>query len=100
MSDGRGDLQTTFGPEDVLAYIYAVLHSPGYRARYEARLKLDFARVPLPKGVGLIRQRVMLGLALDSLEAPCEVLVGIQVRHQTRVREAVVQRGEAVQLAR
>ena len=49
VSDGRGDLRKAFGPEDVLAYIYAVFHSPGYRERYEAQLKLDFPRVPFPK---------------------------------------------------
>ena len=42
VSDGRGDRRETLGPEDVLAYIYAVFHSPGYRERYEAQLKLDF----------------------------------------------------------
>ena len=47
VSDGRGDLRKTFGPEDVLAWIYSVFHSPGYRERYEAQLKLDFPRVPL-----------------------------------------------------
>ena len=28
VSDGRGDLRETLGPEDVLAWIYAVFHSP------------------------------------------------------------------------
>ena len=36
-------------PEDVLAYIYAVLHSPTYRERYVEFLKYDFPRIPLPK---------------------------------------------------
>lgn len=48
VSDGRGDLSGDFGPEDVLAYIYAVFHWPEYRRRYEAMLKLDFPRVPPP----------------------------------------------------
>ncbi len=34
--DGRGDLRKTLGPEDVLAWIYAVFHSPRYRERNEA----------------------------------------------------------------
>lgn len=34
LSDGKGDLRRTFGPEDVFDYIYAVLYSPTYRARY------------------------------------------------------------------
>ena len=73
VSDGRGDLRKTFGPEDVLAYIYAVFHSPGYRSRYEAQLKLDFPRVPLPGSVDLFRKLAEAGhdlLALHLLESP------------------------------
>lgn len=33
--------------EDVLAYIYAVLHAPSYRTRYAEYLKSDFPRIPL-----------------------------------------------------
>ena len=47
--DGRGDLKSTFGPEDVLAYIYGVFHWPTYRQRFAAMLKLDFPRVPPPQ---------------------------------------------------
>ena len=65
--DGRGDLHATFGPEDVLAYIYAVFHSPGYRERYEAHLKLDFPRVPLPGRAKLGRELMTVGHDLLSL---------------------------------
>ena len=34
-------------PEQVLGYVYAVLHAPSYRSRYGAFLKSDFARIPL-----------------------------------------------------
>ena len=71
--DGRGDLQATFGPEDVLAYIYAVFHSHGYRERYDAHLKLDFPRVPLPGGARLYKQLTLAGhdlLPLHLLESP------------------------------
>ena len=73
VSDGRGDLRKTFGPEDVLAWIYAVFHSPRYRERYEAQLKLDFPRVPLPESVDLFRKLAEAGhdlLALHLLESP------------------------------
>ncbi len=50
VSDGRGNLRSTFGPEDVLAYIYAVFHWPEYRRRYAPMLRLDFPRVPPPGG--------------------------------------------------
>lgn len=36
-------------PEKIFRYLYAALHSPRYRARYEEFLKSDFPRVPLPK---------------------------------------------------
>ena len=73
VSDGTGDGTTTCGPEDILAYIYAVFHSPEYRARYEAHLKLDFPRVPLPCNVNLFRQLDRRGQDLISfhvLESP------------------------------
>ena len=72
VSDGRGDLQNTFGPEDVLAYIYTVFHSPGYRGRYEALLKIDFPRVPVPASIDLFRKLADAGhnlLALQLLES-------------------------------
>lgn len=38
-----------FEPEDILDYIYAILHSPSYREKYKEFLKIDFPRVPYPK---------------------------------------------------
>ena len=73
VSDGRGDLRKTFGPEDVLAWIYAVFYSRRYRERYEALLKLDFPRVPLPGSADLFRKLAEAGhdlLALHLLESP------------------------------
>lgn len=35
-----------YGPEEVLGYIYAVLHSPKYRSHYAEFLKIDFPRIP------------------------------------------------------
>lgn len=60
-------------PEEILHYIYAVLHSPRYRALYEEFLKIDFPRVPLPGGLGLFRELANLGrelMALHLLESP------------------------------
>ncbi|HPN84703.1 MAG TPA: N-6 DNA methylase, partial [Victivallales bacterium] len=37
-----------FTPENLLDYIYAVLHSPNYREKYKEFLKIDFPRIPLP----------------------------------------------------
>ena len=35
-------------PEDIFDYIYGVLHSPAYRAKYKEFLKVDFPRIPYP----------------------------------------------------
>ncbi len=63
----------TFGPEDLLAYIYAIFHSPAYRERYAEFLKIDFPRVSLTSDVALFWQLVALGrelIALHLLESP------------------------------
>ena len=72
VSDGAGGLRKTFGPEDVLAWIYAAFHSPGYRKHYETQLKLEFPRVPLTGSAGLFRKLVEVGhqlLGLHMLES-------------------------------
>jgi len=72
-SDGHGDLVSTFGPEDIFDYIYAVFHSPTYRQRYAEFLKIDFPRVPLPSSLELFRRLCTLGeelVALHLLESP------------------------------
>jgi predicted helicase len=43
------DIKAKVEPENVLDYIYAVLHSPSYREKYKEFLKIDFPRVPYPK---------------------------------------------------
>ena len=35
-----------YSPEEILGYIYAVLHSPTYRQKYIDFLKIDFPRIP------------------------------------------------------
>src|SRR5260370_15092596 len=61
ISDGKGDLQHTFGPEDIFNYMYAIFHSPTYRQRYAEFLKIDFPRLPLTSNPALIRQLAALG---------------------------------------
>ena len=41
-------VEKTPSPEEVLGYIYGVLHSTTYRVRYAEFLKKDFPRIPLP----------------------------------------------------
>lgn len=35
-----------YDPEQILGYIYAVLHAPTYRTRYAEFLRIDFPRIP------------------------------------------------------
>jgi predicted helicase len=59
--DGKGDLQRSFGPEDVFDYMYAVFHSPAYRERYAEFLKTDFPHLPLTSKADLFRDLCRLG---------------------------------------
>lgn len=65
--NGRGDLQKTVGPRDLFDYIYAVLHSPGYRSRYAEFLKSDFPRIPTPADRATFASLVALGRHLVDL---------------------------------
>jgi len=67
VSDGRGDLDATFGPEDIFDYIYSILYSSTYRKRYSEFLKMDFPRVPLISNIELFRMLCTLGEELVSL---------------------------------
>jgi predicted helicase len=58
---------TTFTPEDVLDYIYAVLHTPTYRDTYKEFLKIDFPRVPYPKNASEWDNKVEKGKILRDL---------------------------------
>ncbi len=67
IQDGKGDLQQTFGPEDIFDYMYAVFHSPIYRVRYADFLKIDFPRLPLTSNADLFRELCKLGERLVGL---------------------------------
>ena len=80
------DLQKTQGqpvsPEDTLAYLYAVLYTPGYRTRYADFLKRDFPRVPLTGNPELFAQLVKLGhelIGLHTLQTAPKRITGYPV---------------------
>jgi hypothetical protein len=54
-------------PEDILDYIYAILHSPSYREKYKEFLKIDFPRVPYPKDKKSFDKLVAFGTELRLL---------------------------------
>lgn len=64
------DIQAVAGettPEDILDYIYAVLHSPTYRTTYAEFLKSDFPRVPYLSDKETFWKLVPLGTKLRNL---------------------------------
>lgn len=65
--DGRGDLVGSLGPEDVFHYVYAVLHSPGYRGRYSVFLRTDYPRIPFSSDAALFRKLCAFGADLVAL---------------------------------
>ena len=58
--------QQSFAPIDILDYIYAVLHSPNYRKKYQEFLKIDFPRVPYPT-IKTFWQLAAIGAQIRSL---------------------------------
>lgn len=54
-------------PENILDYIYAVLHSPIYREKYKEFLKIDFPRVPYPENKETFWHLIKLGEELRTL---------------------------------
>lgn len=65
--NGKTDKGKSFNPENVLHYIYAILHAPSYRTRYAEFLKLDFPRIPLPSNLTMFRKLSKLGETLCNL---------------------------------
>ncbi len=53
-----------YTPEEILGYIYAVLHAPTYRSRYAEFLRSEFPRVPFPEGAEDFELLSALGWAL------------------------------------
>jgi predicted helicase len=63
-ADGKGDLRSSLGPEDVAHLFYAQFHSPTYRQRYADWLRADFPRVFIPASASLFRALCRLGAKL------------------------------------
>jgi predicted helicase len=65
--EGKGNQVRTFGPEDILSYMYAVFHSPNYQRRYTEFLRIDFPKLPLTSNADLFRELCALGTELIEL---------------------------------
>jgi predicted helicase len=53
-----------YTPEEILGYIYAILHAPTYRTRYVEFLRIDFPRVPFPQSADHFEGLSLLGWEL------------------------------------
>ena len=54
-------------PEQIFDYIYGVLHTPSYRAKYKEFLKVDFPRIPYPTGKDEFDHIANIGTQLREL---------------------------------
>lgn len=66
-NEPMGDLTSTFGAEDVLAYVYAIVQSRAYRSRYLTFLSREYARIPFTRSVELFRELAVMGHKLMAL---------------------------------
>jgi hypothetical protein len=83
---------TTFGPEDIFCYIYAILHSPTYRERYAEFLKIDFPRIPLTSDREMFKALAEKSgelVALHLMESPAlnHLITGFPVAGSNEVRK-------------
>lgn len=92
-SDGGGDLENCFGPGDIFAYIYAILHCPAYRSRYEQFLKIDFPRIPLISDSDLFAKLFDLGRELIDLHLLKSPKVGNFITSFPHPGENLVEKG-------
>ena len=53
-----------FTPENILGYIYAIMHSPTYRGEYVEFLKRDFPRIPFTQDTQTFKRLSYLGWEL------------------------------------
>jgi hypothetical protein len=64
-------LAETYGktprPEDVFHYVYALLYTPAYRAKYAEFLKTEFPRIPFTADKALFSEAAALGEQLAAL---------------------------------
>jgi predicted helicase len=72
-------------PEEVLAYIYAVLHSPVYREKYIEFLKTDFPAVPMTTDETVFRKYAALGQRLVDLHLLNEQGIAGQARNDEEI---------------
>jgi hypothetical protein len=68
-----------YNPEEILGYIYAVLHSPTYRSKYLEFLKIDFPRIPFIDDAATFEKFSALGWELVQAHLLKTIPVGQKV---------------------
>ena len=60
-------LGSTITKEDIFFYVYGALHSPSYRRKFDADLKKQLPRLPLPKDMPTFKRVMKIGRDLAFL---------------------------------
>lgn len=63
----ESSIKEEVSPLELFDYIYAVLHSPNYRAKYKEFLKIDFPRIPFPESTEEFHRLATIGGQLRKL---------------------------------
>lgn len=99
VQEGPHRLPQGMTAEDIFYYIYALLHSSGYRQRYAENLRIDFPVVPLTRFLALTKALQNLGgqlVALHLLEALPKNRHGPALFGSSRLVEKVSHNGNTV----
>lgn len=70
-------------PESIFHYVYGVLHSPAYRAKFKEFLKSDFPRIPYPKSLSVFEAVSAIGKTLVDAHLLRDAAPGLS---ETRAR--------------
>jgi predicted helicase len=68
--------QKSVSNEDILGYIYAILHSLTYRSKYAEFLKIDFPRIPFTEDKKVFKQLSKFGSELINVHLLRETELG------------------------
>ena len=67
LSQFQSVLGSTISKEDIFFYVYGALHSPKYRSDFDADLKKQLPRLPLPKDMQTFKHIMKIGRELAAL---------------------------------
>ncbi|MCO6459266.1 MAG: hypothetical protein J5I93_28485, partial [Pirellulaceae bacterium] len=97
---GVGDGLRTFGPDDVLHYVYALFHCPTYRVRFAEPLRTNFPRILWPTGGEMFTALAALGRQLADCHLLRPEADGQRIEPREFPDEPVVIRRQAIRYER